>query len=439
MVRWLLLILLVLLSFQRVSAQKKWELEDCIRYAVTNNLDIRSLTLDVRRSSLNYNQALWNISPAVEASGSLGYNLGKTVVEGNLVDNNYLYNDYRIGASMQVFDGFSLLNQISYSRYKRDAARNRKLNVIDNLAFEIMNHYFDVIYYQELLKINREQKELSDIIARKTEALLNAGLKSSSDLLEVKANLEKDILTCIQTENYLAASWIKLKKSMNLSPDSTITLSENRIDSPGDKSRIKDSKNLFDAFSSWSPVIKESEADLAASRKNLGIKRSAFFPTIGANASTGTYYYSLKGFSSDYSRNLSDNQNQYLGLSLRLPVFNRRSNAINMKLARIDVEAAMAKLEQTKRDTYFDVITTCNELKAALGELAQSGKQLEADTLAYQAAEKKYSQGMINVVDFYTTKNRLANTKGQLLRSELTAVIKSRIIDFYQGNRFWQK
>jgi outer membrane protein len=46
---------------------------------------------------------------------------------------------------------------------------------------------------------------------------------------------------------------------------------------------------------------------------------------------------------------------------------------------------------------------------------------------------------MINIVDFYTVKNRMANTAGQVLRSELTAEVKKRIIDFYQGNRFWEK
>jgi outer membrane protein len=80
-----------------------------------------------------------------------------------------------------------------------------------------------------------------------------------------------------------------------------------------------------------------------------------------------------------------------------------------------------------------------NELSASWKEFQQAEKQMAADTLAFQAAQKKYDQGMINVVEFYTTKNRLATTAGQVLRSKLTLEIKKRIIDFYSGIRFWEQ
>jgi len=45
---------------------------------------------------------------------------------------------------------------------------------------------------------------------------------------------------------------------------------------------------------------------------------------------------------------------------------------------------------------------------------------------------------MISVVDFYTAKNRLSSTEGQVLRATLTLEIKKRTIDFYSGIRFWE-
>jgi outer membrane protein len=110
-----------------------------------------------------------------------------------------------------------------------------------------------------------------------------------------------------------------------------------------------------------------------------------------------------------------------------------------VKLAKLENESAKTRLDQAKQDLMYEMITNYNDLKASFSEFTQARKQLEADTLAFRAAEKKYDQGMINIVDFYTVKNRMANTAGQVLRSELTAEVKKRIIDFYQGNRFWEK
>jgi outer membrane protein len=80
-----------------------------------------------------------------------------------------------------------------------------------------------------------------------------------------------------------------------------------------------------------------------------------------------------------------------------------------------------------------------NDLTAAWKELQQSGYQLEADKLSFQAAQKKFDQGMTSAIEFYTVKNRLATTASQVLYSKLTLEIKKRTLDFYKGTRFWEE
>jgi outer membrane protein len=434
--RRLLAVFMFLLMVLSVSGQKKWALEDCIRYAVQNNLDIKQTLIEAGMAEQNYRQAKWNMMPSIGASSSAGYSFGRTVVEGDLVSEAYFYNDYNLNASMNIFNAFSIQNQISYNKFKKEAAENSNLNAIDNLAFKIMNSFYDVIYFEELLKIITKQKELSQIIERKTMVLVNTGLKATADLLEVKANLEKDELVCIQTENKLESSWIDLRKAMNLKPDSTISLLKNNYLIVEDENKDIDIKSLYESHSLWSPVIKLYEYDWKASRKNLSVQRAALYPSLGTAASYGTYYYPVSG-NRDFQNQFKTNQNQYVGMSLSIPIFRRNANITKVKLAKLEYESAEIKLDQAKQGLMYEMITNYNDLKASLSEYAQARKQFEADTLAFNAAEKKYNQGMINVVDFYTAKNRMASTAGQVLRSELTVEIKKRIIEFYQGNRFW--
>jgi outer membrane protein len=79
-----------------------------------------------------------------------------------------------------------------------------------------------------------------------------------------------------------------------------------------------------------------------------------------------------------------------------------------------------------------------NEMTASWKELQQAKIQMQADTLAFQAAQKKFDQGMINAVELYTIKNRLGITASQVLHSRLTYELKRRILEFYEGKRFWE-
>jgi outer membrane protein len=433
-----LAVFLFLFMVLSASGQQKWSLEDCIKYAVQNNLDIKQTTIDAKMAEQNYRQAKWNMMPSIGASSSAGYSFGRTVVEGDLVSESYFYNDYNLNASMNIFNAFSIQNQISYNKFKKEAAGNSNINAIDNLAFKIMNSFYDVIYFEELLQISTKQQELSQIIEKKTMVLVNTGLKATADLLEVRANLEKDKLACIQTENKLESAWIDLGKAMNLKPDSTISLLRSDYIIVEDENKNIDINSLYESHSSWSPEIKSYEYEWRASRKNLSIQRASLYPSLATGASYGTYFYPIAG-NKDFAYQFKANQSQYVGLSLSIPIFRRNANITNVKLAELGYESARIKLDQAKQALLYQIITNYNDLKASISEYAQARKQFEADTIAYSAAEKKYNQGMINVVDFYTAKNRMANTASQVLRSELTVEIKKRIIEFYQGNRFWEK
>jgi outer membrane protein len=63
---------------------------------------------------------------------------------------------------------------------------------------------------------------------------------------------------------------------------------------------------------------------------------------------------------------------------------------------------------------------------------------MEADQQAFQASEKRFEQGVVNVIDFYIAKNRLANSGSQVLKARLEWEIKKKALDFYMGNRFWE-
>lgn len=274
------------------------------------------------------------------------------------------------------------------------------------------------------------------------EILVSNGLKAQTDLLEVKANFEKDELFCIQTSNNIDAAWIRLKKAMNLPADKQISLDPQEENPVLEDSVTANIPELFIAYSKWSPYLQLYENEWKASQKDVSISRAGFFPSIQLQASYNTGFYETTKDANDrtiaFNNQIKNNQSQFVGARLTVPIFSKNSVRTNVRRSILLSEQVETKLEQTKQTMIYEMEQNNNDLNAAWKEFLQSQKQLDADKLAFEASQKKYDQGLINVVEFYTVKNRLANTNSQLLHSKLILEMKKRILNFYRGTRFWE-
>ena len=438
------LFLAVLLLSLRLSAQEKWTLNECITFAIKNNLQLHNADLNENLAITNYNQSKWNLLPGIGGGTDAGMNFGRSVDPNTngIINTSFFNNSYYLSASVDLFRGFMLQNQIKYQKFRKEAAKNNKIGATDELAFTVMNAFYNVLFYEELLKIANEQKALSELNVKKTQILVTTGLKSPTDLLEVRANFEKEELFCVQTSNNLSTSWINLKKAMNLPPEKQISLGipDNiSADVPEIEANIPD---LFVQHSEWSPFIQAYEMDFRSSLKNISISKAEYLPSIRLQAAYNTgFYQTIKDVNNEviaFGSQIQNNRRQFVGATMSIPIFSKNSVRFDVKRSKIASEQAKTKLDIAKQTLLYEMEGNYNELTASWKELQQAQKQLQADTLVFQAAQKKFNQGMINVVEFYTVKNRLANTTSQVLHSKLTYAMKKRILDFYKGKRFWE-
>jgi len=423
-------------------AQTKWNLTQCISFAIENNIGLRQMEIQETIASEDLSQSKRNLLPGVSASSRAGISFGRSVDPNtnDIVNNEFFNNSYDIGASMTLFNGFRLVNQIEYQKFRKKASELNRLNTLDDLAFGVMNSYFDVLYYKGMLKIAGEQVETSRINVKKMEKQLELGVKSKPDLFEMRANFESEELRRIQIENSLKTAMLQLKQRMNLTDGTELVLDEEQ--SPMVASGKQEQNNLFTAYTQWSPYYQSFEARLKASRKSLAISRSQLYPSVSAYGSMGTGFYETtkdeSGRTIGFGTQLDNNRNQYLGGAINIPIFSRWAVRSDIKKAKLEVEQAQNTLDQEKQKLYFEMANNLNDLEALEKEYNQYQRQQEADQLAFQASEKKFEQGLVNVVDFYIAKNRMANSASQVLKARLQWEIKRKVLDFYMGKRFWE-
>jgi len=439
----IIIVIFYLLGLEGMS-QDKWNLKQCISYGIDNNLEIKNSDLSGEMSELNYSQSKWSFLPNIYANSTSGKRFGKSVDPNTnaFVNSSFFENSTSLYANLDVFNGFSQINRLAYQRFLMLSAKDNKKNLEDQIAFEVMNAFYDVIYFQKLLDIVIEQKKLSELNFKKTNAMVSAGLKSQADLLEVKANLEKDELTLIQTQNNLESAKISLRKAINI--DMNTELEIDTTVNPSVLLNLTDlnENSIFNRFSSFSPQLQSLETTYQASIKNVSIQKASFYPSISVSASYGTGFYETNkdpnGKTYDFNYQYKNNLGQYVGLSVYIPIFSGNEARFNVIRSKLEMEQNKNNYDKAKRDIQYEISENINALVSANKEYSQLQQQRKADKMAFKAAQKKYDRGMLSVVDFFNAKNRLGRTEANLLRARLTAEARKNTIEFYKGIRFWE-
>lgn len=424
-------------------AQKKWALNQCVLYAISNSPQIRQYDILKEISDEIHSQSKRDLLPGVNLSSRAGFSFGRSVDPNTneYTTAGFFNNNYTLGSSVTLFEGFRQLNRIQYEKHRKQASEYNRLNAIDDLAFGVMSAFFDVIFYKKMLELAKEQVETSKLNLKATEKQTEIGLKAKSDLLEMEANLEAEELRRIQMENSLATSRLTLLQLMNITGKSEPEPEYEEYSVLTDLIPLRN--QLFNNYTTWSPCFQSFVSLLEASEKYLAVTRSALFPVLSAVGSINTGFYETyrnnMGHVFRFSEQFTNNKNHYLGISLSIPIFNCWRNRSEINLAKLEVELAKAKLESERQKLYFEMAETLNELEASEKEYLQYEKQKEADLLVYRTAEKKFEQGLISVIDLYVLKNRYANSKSQVLQARLQLEIKRKSLDFYMGKRFWEQ
>ncbi|MGD9929203.1 MAG: TolC family protein [Mangrovibacterium sp.] len=427
-----------------LSAQESWTLDRCIGYALENNLNHRLYELNEQAARVDAKQTKMNLLPSLSASSSAGLSFGRSVDPNtnDVVNNEFFNNNNSLNSSIGLFHGFIRMNQIAYAKFRLQAAEWQKVNNQDDLAFSVLMAYYDVIYYQGLVEITKEQLGLSGFNLKKTEAQIETGLKARTDLAEMQAIYEKEKLSLIQSENKFEEARLKLGQQMNLPAGSLVSV----LNDAGEPVAVPNlpwaADSLFASFAQISPYVKMAEANLEAASKNVAMVRGQYFPSLYLNASVNTGYYETyrdqEGNTIAFADQLDNNMSQFVGASVSIPIFGRNEVRSELRKAKLKQEQARTEVDNYKQTVYYELVNNTRELQALFREYIQTGKQVDADQLAYQVAQRKYDEGLIDVIELLAVKSRLSEAQGYLLRSKLQWEIKNKVLEFYQGVRFWE-
>ncbi len=435
-----LLLFILLLVSKSMLAQQTWSLEECITYAINNNLTIKDLEYNKKSNKENHRQAIRNLLPGISGYSDYGLRFGRSENPntGTFVNSDFFYNNYSLNSSLDLFQGFQKLNAIKASKFLYKAAIKDIEQQKYLLAFRVMTAFYNIQFSEGLLAISIEQQAISKTNYELVKKQIELGLKAGADLYEAESLLLSDQLTVVQNKNNLQANRLTLLQEMNLEEPNGINIQPSLVKLDTKETTSLEQDSVFYMAKNFIPLIKAQELRTKAAKKNVAISKGNLSPSLSLNAGYGTGYYETNtnddtGEIIPFRTQIKDNASRFVGVSLRIPISNKWSAHSRIKQQKIAHLQAKNNLSMQKQELYKTIQQLILDNNSLITELAQSNSQVQLQQLAFSIAQKKYKKGLITTLELFTAKNLFVDAQNKNLQVETRLKVNKSTLDFYMG------
>ncbi len=421
-------------------AQEFWSLDDCVTYAIQHNLQLKDFKYNQESNKETYRQSIRSLLPNISAYSDYDFNFGRSLDPNTstFVNNEFVSNNYRLSAQIDLFQGFQKVNTIKASKFLYKATNEETLHQKYLLAFRVMAAFYDIQFMEGLLSISKEQEAVSqnnyDLVQKQVEL----GQKAKADLYEAESALLADQLLVTQNQNNVITAKLSLIQEMNLEGVSSISIQSSTVETETDEVLETNNDSIFNKAKVFVPIIKAQELRAKAAKKQLAAAKGNLFPTLTISAGYQSRYVDNNidedtGRLVPFSTQIKDNASQFVGVSINIPISNGWSNHSRVKQQKVALMRAENNYNLQKQEMYQLIQQLVQEGEALKTEYEQSSQKMRAQMLAFEIAQKRYQKGLINAIELNQSKNLFANSQNENLQVRLRLKVNESTLDFYKG------
>jgi outer membrane protein len=422
-----------------IKAQESWSLEQCVEYAIENNLEIKQSELDLEVSKANVNQSKGQFLPSVNGSAFHQFNYGRTVdpFTNTFATDWVQSNNFDVSADLNLFTGLQTYNNYKQNEFNYKASEASLENTKYEMVLSLSQAYLQVLFNIENLRVANAQADITQDQVDRTAKLVAAGTAPKANLLDVEAQLAQEQLNIVDVENRLTISRLQLLQLLQLPGDTNINIVE------PDSIKAEDivlppsiNSTIEEAFASY-PSLKRAEYSKLSAQSALAVSKGGYSPRLSLRGSVGTGYSELRlgedGEIIPFGDQLDENLNRTIGFGLTVPIFNQFSTNMAVSRARIQYEKANTAILQEQQRIRQTIEQAYADAKAAGKRYQATEKSLKSLELSFQYSQKRFDVGTINAVDFNTSKTNLTRAQSDLVRAKYEYLFRYIILKVYQG------
>lgn len=432
----------LVLGLGTVLAQKTWTLEECIVYALENNIQIKQSRLQTETADINLLQSKLDFAPSANMGTNLNYNWGRNIDPVTNIYNNEqtLNNNYNLNGSLELFNGMQKWNTLRKSELDRTASQLLSEEMENDISLGLTGAYLNIIYNHELLNVAEQQVEVTRQQIERTNNLVEAGTLPRGDLLEIQAQGAQEETNLITAENNLSLAYLDLKQFLDIPSETELEIDFPKIELTQDI-QIIPSEQIYSNAVEIMPEIKGGEINLQSAERAVKIAKGALYPSLSLNGGIGTNYNDKQkesfldpnSLAMSFGDQISNNRGEYVTVSLNIPIFNGYAAKSSVNRAKVQTIDYSFRLQLRKNELRKNIEQKYHDAIAAYKTYNASKFSVESLSEAFKYTEEKFNVGMVNSVDYSLAKIKLTQAQSQFLQAKYDYIFKTKILDFYMG------
>lgn len=420
---------------------RTWTLNDCIRYALEQNIQLRQTQLSLEESNVDVKTAQAALFPSL--SFSTGHNVvnrpyqeSSSMVSGTEIinsSNKTSYNgNYGLNAQWTVWNGGKRMNAIKQQKLNKETAELSVSEQKNTLQEEITKLYIQILYAEESVQINEGTLALSKAQYERGKELLAAGDISKSELAQLESQVSNDNYQLVTSQTSLADYKLQLKQMLELDGEEELVLAIPTLDETRILSPIPTRADIYNTALALRPEIQSGKLGIESANLDIRTAKAGYLPNLSLSAGIGTNHTSGSDFS--FAEQAKNGWNNSIGLTLSLPIFSNRETKSAVEKAKIQYENKQLDLLNKKKALYQTIETMWLDASSAQQQFIAADAKLKSSQSSYNLVNEQFKLGMKNTVELLTEKNNLMSARQERIQAKYMAILNRALLNFYAGN-----
>ena len=419
---------------------KQWTLRNCIDYALEHNITIRRNRINVESTQEDVKTAKADFLPSL--SGNISQRIvnrpnsaSGTIISGDNIttsESKTSYNgSYGIDANWTVYNGSKRVNTLKQQQLNSRIAELTVDESENSIEENITQLYVQILYSAEAVKVNESTLEVSRKEFERGQELFNAGSIASSDLAQLEAQVSNDNYQLVTSQTTLQNYKLQLKQLLELDGDFEMDLFLPPLDDSSVLIPLPTKDDVYQTALNLRPEIESSKLNIEASDMNIKIARARYIPSLSLSAGIGTTNANGNDFS--FSEQVKQNWNNSIGLTLSIPIFDKRQTKSAVNKAKLQRQTSELDLMDNQKTLYKTIESLWLSANSAQQQYVAATQKLKSTQASYALVSEQFNLGMKNTVELLTEKNNLLSAQQETLQAKYTAILNAGLLRFYQG------
>ncbi len=421
---------------------KQWTLRNCIDYALEHNITIRRNRINVESTQEDVKTAKADFLPSL--SGNISQRIvnrpnsaSGTIISGDNIttsESKTSYNgSYGIDANWTVYNGSKRVNTLKQQQLNSRIAELTVDESENSIEENITQLYVQILYSAEAVKVNESTLEVSRKEFERGQELFNAGSIASSDLAQLEAQVSNDNYQLVTSQTTLQNYKLQLKQLLELDGDFEMDLFLPPLDDSSVLIPLPTKDDVYQTALNLRPEIESSKLNIEASDMNIKIARAGYIPSLSLSAGIGTTNANGNDFS--FSEQVKQNWNNSIGLTLSIPIFDKRQTKSAVNKAKLQRQTSELDLMDNQKTLYKTIESLWLSANSAQQQYVAATQKLKSTQASYTPVSEQLNLGMKNTVELLTEKNNLLSAQQETLQAKYTAILNAGLLRFYQGEQ----